>query len=170
MSLRTGLLHLYAGRAGLSAEALQQQMVFWELDPENSNHQNIASEYYDLAKNHSCATTSLMYPYEGGVLLLTLFVVMLYPIYKRFDMKIFFWIFIISSLHTSVAVVAMHRYWVCAYGTVLSVCIKSGRDVCSVFGLCCLWLLLQLLACTCALFAVQFAGLQQTTNLTCPEM
>ena len=39
--------------------------------------------------------------YEGGIVLLTLYIVTLVKIFRKFNSRIFFWIFILSSFHTN---------------------------------------------------------------------
>lgn len=59
---------------------------------------------------NSLVTSGLEFPhfdilfilYEGGLVLLTLYLTTIFKLYKRFNNKVFFWIFIISSLHTNV--------------------------------------------------------------------
>ena len=42
--------------------------------------------------------------YEGGIFLVLLYVLTLFKIYKVFNIKIFFWIYIVSSLHTNMII------------------------------------------------------------------
>ena len=39
--------------------------------------------------------------YEGGLILLIIYIILMYRIYKSYKYKLLFWIFIISSLHTN---------------------------------------------------------------------
>lgn len=40
--------------------------------------------------------------YEGGLVLLTIYIITIFKLYKRFNNKVYFWIFFISSLHTNI--------------------------------------------------------------------
>lgn len=42
--------------------------------------------------------------YEGGIILVLLYILTLYKVYKVYNYKLFFWIFFISSLHTNMII------------------------------------------------------------------
>lgn len=98
------LNHLTSGR-------LDVQLYIWDLFVTESNWIKIlfGNGYNSLdvlvSKGYEFPHFDLLYLlHEGGIFLILLYVLTLFKLYKVFNIKLFFWIYIVSSLHTNMII------------------------------------------------------------------